>query len=251
MRKVKYLPLSLFVLVMCFLCVVCLRHLHSNMFRVIENGNIVSNSGIEYKFLAHEDILFYLGDLEFKGNIRGENKYQHLSRTMQTGMYGIKDSDYDNILVRYAPNNEWLQIYRKATLPDFDYSVDNCIRMEFVSTQNLLNENTTPISLGEISGQEEIAAFLSEVRSQLDAQQANLIYLVKKPDGRLENCYVCGVVYGFFAEEPNLVVRMQVTSYNDLAYSIDVEGTDYVLSEEWVRKLIHNRDAESALEGGN
>ena len=39
-----------------------------------------------------------------------------------------------------------------------------------------------------------------------------------QPDGSFENCYVYAVIYGYFEEEPDLVIRMQVWSYNDLAY---------------------------------
>ena len=54
----------------------------------------------------------------------------------------------------------------------------------------------------------EIAEFLSDVRSQKDPREAGLYDLIKKPDGMLENCYVYGVIYGFFEEEPNLAVRI-------------------------------------------
>jgi hypothetical protein len=53
----------------------------------------------------------------------------------------------------------------------------------------------------------------------------------------LENCYVYGVIYGFFEEESNIVIRMDITSYNDLAYSVSIEGKDYVLPTEWLQKL--------------
>ena len=42
-----------------------------------KNGNIVSNSGVEYTHLANEGILYYLGDLDFIGSIQGEKR--HLS----------------------------------------------------------------------------------------------------------------------------------------------------------------------------
>ncbi|MBQ8395763.1 MAG: hypothetical protein IJX54_02055, partial [Oscillospiraceae bacterium] len=61
-----------------------------------------------------------------------------------------------------------------------------------------------------------------------------------KPNGLLENCYGYGVVYGFFEEEPNLAVRLYVTSYNDLAYSIDFGFEEYVLPEEWLERLKSN-----------
>ena len=203
-----------------------------------KNGNIVSNSGVEYTHLANEGVLYYLGDLDFIGSIQGEETSQHLGLSYQTGMFAIKDADNDNILIRRAPNNEWFSIYRKASLPSFDFAVDNCIRFEFVSgignTENDVTHTTCDDGIVVAS---EIAEFLSDVRSQKDPREAGLYDLIKKPDGMLENCYVYGVVYGFFEEEPNLAVRMDITSYNDLAYSISIEGKEYVLPAEWLQKL--------------
>lgn len=45
-------------------------------------------------------------------------------------------------------------------------------------------------------------------------------------------------VCAFFEEEPNLVVRMQVISYNDLAYSISVDENEYVLPNAWFQTLL-------------
>ena len=211
----------------------------NNTFMRNENGNIVSNSGVEYTHLANEGILYYLGDLDFIGSIQGEEKIsQHLGLSYQTGMFAIKDADNDNILIRYAPDNEWFSIYRKTSLPSFDFVVDNCIRFEFVSgignTENDVTHTTCDDGIVVAS---EIAEFLSDVRSQKDPREAGLYDLIEKPDGMLENCYVYGVVYGFFEEEPNLAVRMVITSYNDLAYSISIDGKEYVLPAEWLQKL--------------
>ena len=204
-----------------------------------EKGNIVSNSGVEYTLLANEGLLYYLGDLDFIGSIQGEEKSsQHLGLSYQTGMFAIKDADNDNILIRRAPDNEWFSIYRKASLPSFDFAVDNCIRFEFVSgignTENDVTHTTCDDGIVVAS---EIAEFLSDVRSQKDPREAGLYDLIKKPDGMLENCYVYGVVYGFFEGEPNLAVLMDITSYNDLAYSISIDGKEYVLPAEWLQKL--------------
>lgn len=204
-----------------------------------ENGNIVSNSGIEYTFLAHEDMLYYLGDLEFIGSIQGEPKTsKHLGFSYQTGMYNIKDTNSDNILIRQVPNNEWRAIYRKTSLPNFDFSVENCIRLELISEKGSIKPDVIHTTCGDgITDQAEISTFLSEIRMQKDPREAGLYDLVMKPDGNLENCYVYGVVYGFFEEEPNLAVRMSITSYNDLAYSISIDDKNYVLPVEWLRKL--------------
>ena len=204
-----------------------------------KNGNIVSNSGVEYTHLANEGTLYYLGELDFVGSIQGEKKTsQHLGLSYQTGMFAIKDADNDNILIRHAPDNEWFSIYRKASLPSFDFAVDNCIRFEFVSGIGNVESDAIHTTCDDgIVVASEIAEFLSDVRSQKDPREAGLYDLIKKPDGMLENCYVYGVIYGFFEEESNIVIRMDVTSYNDLAYSVSIEGKDYVLPTEWLQKL--------------
>ncbi len=204
-----------------------------------ENGNFTSTSGIEYSLLANGGIIYYLGDLEFSGGILGEEKTsQHLVSTYRTGMFKIKDTDNDNILIRRAPNNEWFSVYRKTSLSDFDFSVDNCIRLEFVSGIGNIHDDIVHTTCQDgISDQDEIDKFLSEIRMQEDPREAGLYDMIKQPDGRLENCYVYGVVYGFFEEEPNLALKMQITSYNDLAYSISMRERDYVLPKEWLEKL--------------
>lgn len=212
---------------------------NDNAFTSDENGNIISSSGVEYTLLANEGILYYLGDLEFVGSIQGEAKNsQHLGLSYKTGMFAIKDADNDNILIRHAPDNEWFSIYRNASLPSSDFSVDNCIRLEFVSGIGNINEDAIHTTCGNgITDLSEVAAFLSEIRMQEDPREAGLYDLVKKPDGMLENCYIYGVIYGFFEEEPNLAVRMDVTSFNDLAYSISIDGKEYVLPTQWLQKL--------------
>lgn len=204
-----------------------------------EDNSIVSNSGVEYTLLANEGILYYLGDLEFVGRVQGEEKEsQHKGISYQTGMFAIIDAASDNILIRYAPDNEWFAIYRKDSLPDFDYSVDNCIRLEFVLGIGNTKEDAVHTTCGDgITDQSEISTFLSEIRMQKDPRDAGLYDLITKPDGMLENCYVYGVIYGFFEEESNLVTQMDITSYNDLAYSISIEGREYVLPTEWLQKL--------------
>ncbi len=212
-----------------------------NAFTKNENGNIVSDSGVEYAHLANEGILYYWGELEIVGRIQGEKKTsQHLGFSYQTGIFAIKDADNDNLLIRHAPDNEWFSIYRKTSLPPFDFSVDNCIRLEFVSGIGNTESNEIQTTCGDgIVDTSEIAKFLSDVRSQKDPREAGLYDLIKKPDGMLENCYVYGTIYGFFEEEPNLAVRMDITSYNDLAYSISIEEKEYVLPAEWLQKLEH------------
>jgi len=183
-----------------------------------------------------------LGNLEFLGGIQGEEKTsQHFGVSHQTGMFAIKDADNDNILIRHAPDNEWFDIYRKTSLSTFDFSVDNCIRLELVlGTGDIENDVVHTVCVDGIVDASKITEFLSDIRSQKDPREAGLHELIEKPNGMLENCYVCGTIYGFFEEEPNLVIRMDVTSYNDLAYSVSIENKEYVLPEKWIQSLQKN-----------
>lgn len=204
----------------------------------INNNNIVSKSGVEYSCISKRD-LCYLGDLEFIGSIQGEEKTsQHLSSTYTTGMFAIKNTNNENILIRFSPNNEWSTIYRNTSLPEYDFSVDNCIRLEFVSgLGDILADQIHTTCNDGITDESQISAFLSEVRAQKNPHDAGLYDLIKQPDGMLENCYSYGIVYGFFEEETNLAIKMNITSYNDLAYSIDIEDHHYVLPEQWLQTL--------------
>jgi len=212
------------------------------VFAMDENGNVVSDSGVAYAHLASEGFLCYLGELEFVGGVQGEAETtQHLGMSFQTGMFAIKHDESSSILIRHAPNSEWRSIYRDASLPEFDFSVDNCIRLEFVPGIGDIEKDAVHTACGEgITDPAEIAAFLSDVRAQKSPSAARLYDLVKKPDGTLENCYICGVIYGFFEEETNLAVQMQVTSYNDLAYSVSIGGRSYVLPSSWYQKLVNH-----------
>lgn len=208
-------------------------------FTELENGNIVSPSGIEYSFLANEDRLYYFGELDFEGSVSGEDKTsQHLSMSYQTGMFSIKDDKAQNILIRHSSNSEWFGIYRKSSLPPFDFSADNCIRLELVLDQNNETNNIIHTTCGDgITDKTEISKFLSDVRSQKNPREAGLYDLVTKPDGMLENCYRYAVIYGFFEDEPNLAICMPVTSFNDLAYSVTIDDRQYVLPEIWIEQL--------------
>ena len=198
-----------------------------------ENGNLVNSKGVEYEFLAGEGFLNYLGELEFVGSIEGEEKFsQHLDYIYQTGMFAIKEAKNDNLLIRKMPNNEWFSIYRKTSLPKLDYSLENCVRLEFINETYDTSVSHTTCGDG-ITDKSEILSFIEEIRTQKSPQEASLYDLVKQPNGMFENCYVCGAIYAFFGEEPNLVVIMQIISYNDLAYSISLDNGSYVLPTEW------------------
>ena len=205
-----------------------------------EDGTLISPDGMEYVFLANAGILYHLGEREFVAYVEGEatEKY-HLGGSIRTGMFSIKDDPTDHLLIRELPNSEWYAIYRKASLPDFDLSLDNCCRLEFISYAELCDNSGKHASCGcGITDPAEIAAFLSTVRTQQSAKEADLYDLVSQPDGTFQNCYLCGAVCAFFEEEPYLAVLLPVTSYNDLAYSIEMDRVDRVLPEDWSQRLI-------------
>ncbi len=208
-------------------------------FEVKENGILVNEEGIEYTHLANEGFLYYLGELEFIGGVKGERKYMyHLGGKFQTGIFRIKTGETDNVLVRCLPDSEWCSIYRKASLEPFDFSVDRCVRLEFVSGSWDLDADAVHVDCQKgLTDPFEMEAFLSDVRSQKSPQEAGLYDLIRTENGMLENCYTYGVIYGFFEEEPNLVIIMTVWSYNDQAYSIEIEGEDYVLPAYWLQEL--------------
>ena len=215
----------------------CLR-LEKTMFTKLENGNLVSASGTEYTCLATEGDLYYLGELHFLGGVKGEAIISsHMSVPYHTGLYTVNGKD--DILIRYAPHNEWFFVYRKSDLPAFDFSADSCIRMEFLPTGKDDASDALHIACnGGISDPSVIAEFLAEIRSQPSPDDAGLYDLVRKPDGMLENCFLYGAIYGFFADEPSVAIHMDVTSYNDLAYSVLLEGVEYVLPSIWLERLL-------------
>lgn len=207
-----------------------------------DSGNLISSSGIEYVHLANEGILNYLGNLEFTGTVSGENTHSQLiGFPYNTGMFSIKEDKNENILIRYSPSSEWYGIYRKASLPEFDFSVENCSRIELIMGIGDTSEDAIHSYCKDgISDAEEIAEFLSEVRAQENPRDAGLYDLVTNPDGTFEECYVYAIIYGFFEEEPSLALKMQITSYNDLAYSVNIEGKEYVLPQKWLDRLQNN-----------
>ena len=204
-----------------------------------ENGNLVSAAGVEYVFLSIEgqSDLSYLGSADFFGHIQGEPETStHLMLSYQTGMYSVKSTD--NILIRYAPNNEWRSIYRKASLPAFDFSLDNCSRLEYVPGHTFPIDNTQHITCGGgITDKDEIRQFVSDVKSQPSPEDAGLYELVKQPDGSFENFYYCGYIYGYFENEASLFQCLSVLSYNDQAYSVMIANVAYVLPTSWVQRL--------------
>ena len=222
------------------LLVILIPHikLHIRFFR-FSSPDAITFEGTEYTYLASEPTLYYLGELEFKTALEGEPEdFEHMLGSIETGLYSIKDAEADNILVRYMPDNEWYSIYRKSSLPPLDCTADNCSRLEFVPWKSAPSEdNVCTSSDEEIIDRVEIAEFFADIRSQKTPEEAGLYDYVRQPNGFFKNCYVAGAICGYFEEEPDVYIRMTVTSYNDQAYSIKLENKEYVLPEKWVKRL--------------
>ena len=203
-------------------------------FTKIDRQTFRSPDGTVYQFLANEGFLCYFGAREYVGGVESEAA-ENSPYSSRPGFYSIRGDDSGNVLIRVSADSEWCSFYRKASLQPFDCTVDNCVRLEFVS--GLEHEEKHASCGGGITDPAEISAFLSDIRAQQNPQDAGLYELVQKPDGFLENCYLCGVIYGFFEEEPYLAVPMYVTSYNDLTYSISNGQEAYVLPRQWFLRL--------------
>lgn len=221
------------------LCILSLLSLTAcDYCREKRNGNVILPSGEEYAFLCNEGILYYFGELEHQGYFFGEEKeLQHMGLGDPTGMYSL--STTDDIMIRIHPYSEWHAIYRKASLPEFDMTIDNCIRLEFVDEG--YPRDASHLTCGEgITDPEVIAEFLADIRSQPSFREANLYDLVEPDENGLKHAYSCATIYGFFEEESNVAVRMLVYSYDDVAYSIQFDGGHNVLPNEWYERLKSN-----------
>ena len=206
---------------------------NSVKFTETENKTIVANDGTEYTFVGNEGVVWCFGEKEFIGHVAGEkNFFAHLTMIIKTGMYSVNGSQ--DVLVRYLPDNEFYSIYVKSDLLKTEISLDNCIRFEFVKGSPSNNTDYSP-SQKAITDCEQ---FLTKIRSGKTAKDAGLYELVKQPDGTLENCYVYGYLCGVVQEGINLVIPLQVMSFDDKAYSIMLDDVEYVLPEEWINELI-------------
>lgn len=202
-------------------------------FTETENGTIVSTDGAEYTYLGDEGSVWCIGEWEFIGHVKGEKKtFGHLTYTIKTGMYSVSGSQ--DVLVRYFPDNEFAGIYVKSALLKTEIALENCIRFKFAKG-SFLNDERTTISNKGIT---ECEQFLNEIKSGQSAEEAGLYDLVKQPNGMYKNCYVYGYVCGVLQEDLNLVMPLQVMSFDDKAYSIKIDGAEYVLTQEWLDKLI-------------
>ncbi|MBE6619391.1 MAG: hypothetical protein E7626_06415 [Ruminococcaceae bacterium] len=202
-------------------------------FTETENKTILSADGTEYTFVGNEGYVGCFGEKEFIGHIKGEKKsFIHIAMRIKTGMYSVNGSH--DVLIRYLPDNEFASIYVKSELLKTEFSLDNCIRFEFVKYSHYNDEETT---ISE-KGITECEQFLSDIKSGQTVEDAGLYDLVRQPNGMLKNCYTYGYVCGIIQEDLNLFIPLRVMSFDDKAYSITIDDTEYVLSQEWIDKLI-------------
>ena len=201
-------------------------------FTEIENKTIVATDGTEYTFVGYEGSFWCFGEQEFVAHIKGEKKeFVHLLSKTKTGMYSVNGSQ--DVLTRCFPDNEFTAIYVKSELLKKEVTLDNCIRFEFVEG-SLFNKETSISKIGTT----ECEQFLSEIKSGQKAKDAGLYDLVKQPDGTLKNCYVYGYVCGVIQDDINIVIPLEVMSFDDKAYSIKINDIEYVLAQEWIDKLM-------------
>lgn len=222
------------IVFMCLVIIFSLIACSNNVeFTETENKTIVSTDGTEYTFVGYEGRLWCFGEQEFVGHVKGEKKtFVHLTNKIKTGMCSVNDSQ--DVLVRCFPDNELTAIYVNSELLKKEVTLDNCIRFEFVKG-SLFNDKKTTLSKKGIT---ECEQFLDEIKNGQKAKDAGLYDLVKQPDGMLKNCYVYGYVCGVIQENINIVIPLKVMSFDDKAYSIRIDDIEYVLTQEWVDKLI-------------
>ena len=229
MRKISIIFICLVIV---FSFVACTNNVE---FTETENNTIVATDGTEYTFVGYEGRVWSFGEWEFIGHVKGEKEtFIHLFNIVKTGMYSVNSSQ--DVLARYFPDNEFAAIYVKSELLKTEVTLDNCIRFDFVKGL-LFNNDETIISKTGIT---ECEDFLNEIKSGQTAKDAGLYDLVKQPDGMLKNCYVYGYACGVIQDDVNIVIPLQVMSFDDKAYSITIDDIEYVLTQEWVDKLINN-----------
>ena len=198
-----------------------------------QNHTILSEDGTEYTFVGFEGMVACLGEWKFIGHIKGEQEtFYHLADSIKTGMYSVRGSE--DVLIRYFPNNEFSGIYVRSELLNTEITLDRCIRFVLLKYSEFYNKDTVIPQKGVAECQQ----FLNEIKNGQTAEDAELYNLVKQPDGSYKNCYLYGYVCGVLQEDLNLVIPLTVWSFDDKAYSIEIDGVKYVLPEEWINKLI-------------
>ena len=102
----------------------------------LDNGNMIAPDGTEYVSLSRSAFVTSFGSRTFVGGVADDGLLQNIWSPdwgMEFGMYSFEGDDNLEILARLHPRYfEWFY-YRKASLPPFDVSLDNCIRFEFIS----------------------------------------------------------------------------------------------------------------------
>ncbi len=225
---------KLLVMFVCIAILISLTACAGNtLFEKGDNNTIISKDGTEYVLVDGTFGAYCFGDREFLGHVKGEIKSStHLSYRIKSGMYSVDDSQ--DVLVRYPPHSEFEAVYVRSGLLNKEVSIDNCIRFEFVKSLHL-GGNSISSANKSIT---ECEAFLNDIRNSQRAIDAGLYDLVKQPDGLLKNCYTYGYICGVLQDGLNLVIPLQIMSFDDKAYSISVNGVEYVLPDEWVDKFI-------------
>lgn len=226
---------KMFAILICLVIVFSFVACNNNdnvAFTETENKTIVANDGTEYTFVGFEGRVSCFGEWDFIGHVEGEKKsFVHLTSKIKTGMYSVNGKQ--DVLVRYFPDNEFSAIYVKSDLLKTEITLDNCIRFEFVKG-SLFDKDETALSKKGIT---ECEQFLNEIKNGQKARDAGLYDLVKQPNGMLKNCYVYGYVCGIIQEDINIVIPLRVMSFDDKAYSIEIDGIEYVLQKEWLDKF--------------
>ena len=225
---------KMFAVFICVAIVFSLSACKNNVtFTEGENKTILAKDGTEYTMIGYEGGFWCLGEWDFIGHVKGEKKtFVHLTNRIKTGMYSVNGSK--DVLVRYFPDNEFAAMYVKADLLKKEITLENCVRFEFIKGSL---SNKVPI-FNSGKGITECEQFLDDIKSGEKAKDAGLYDLVKQPDGMLKNCYVYGYVCGIVQEDINIVIPLEIMSFDDQAYSIRIDDIEYVLSEDWLEKLI-------------
>jgi len=212
-------------------------------FFLLDNGNIIAPDGTEYVFLKNEGFVEVFGAHTLLGKVINEEPPSFVKDYgWDEGMYACENDPDLRILMRIVPNSEWRAYYRRADLPNVDLSLNKCTRFEFVGYMETdlwpwYTPDIRHLSCNEgITDLEEIKAFLSDIRRQKSPDRAGLWDLVEWPDS---SCYMFGKVHGYIEGEPNLAIPLYVYSFDDKAYSIQLDnGKEYVLPEKWLHALI-------------
>ena len=201
-------------------------------FTETENKTIVAADGTEYDYIGNEYEVWCFGEWEFIGHVKGEKEsFTHKTAKIKTGMYSVNGNK--DVLVRYFLDNEFAAIYVKSELLKNEVALDNCIRFEFVKA-SLFNDDKTVIPNAGIT---ECERFLDEITNGEYAKDAGLYDLVRQSDGMLKNCYVYGYICGILQDDLNLVIPLEVISFDDKAYSITIYDKEYVLPQKWIDEL--------------